>query len=285
MQTAVIFKDIKPFLKWPGGKRQLLSQITSLLPSKIRQYHEPFLGGGAIMFHILTQRTNIPVRVSDVNSDLINCYLVVKENLDKLIDQLKIHQKNYMKNRDKYYYKIRDEFESDNKIQAASRFIFLNKTCFNGLYRLNRKGKFNVPLGAYTNPNIVNEENLRMVSDLFNRNNISMNTSDFENSLKHVKNNDFVFLDPPYAPSCKSTHSTHYWSKPFDHAEQERLKLELDRLDKKGAKFLLTNSDTNETRKIYKDYMSNSIKINGVSVISCLASSRSGHKQLIIKNY
>ena len=112
-----------------------------------------------------------------------------------------------------------------------------------------------------------------------------MNATDFAKSLKHVKNNDFVFLDPPYAPSCKSTHSTHYWSKPFDHTEQERLKLELERLDEKGAKFLLTNSDTDETRKIYRDYMSNSIKINGVRVISCLASSRSGHKQLIIKNY
>ena len=236
------------------------------------------------MFNLLAKHPNMKCHVSDLNSDLILAYLAIRDKVTEVIESLENHSKKYEKNQSKYYYHVR-ELEPTSQIEKVSRLIFLNKTCFNGLYRLNRKGKFNVPLGAYTNPNIVNEENLRMVSDLFNRNNISMNTSDFENSLKHVKNNDFVFLDPPYAPSCKSTHSTHYWSKPFDHAEQERLKLELDRLDKKGVKFLLTNSDTNETRKIYKDYMSNSIKINGVSVISCLASSRSGHKQLIIKNY
>lgn len=207
--------EVKPFLKWPGGKRQLLSQLEPIMPLEFDRYFEPFLGGGAILFHLLSRKSQLTATVSDVNPELINCYKIIKNNLDELIVELKSHQKKYMKNREQHYYKIRDEFESKDKIENTAKFIFLNKTCFNGLYRVNKSGKFNVPLGRYLSPNIVNEENLKIISKLLNRNKITFKVSDFFKSLESAKNKDFVFLDPPYFPSCKSVHSTHYWSEPF----------------------------------------------------------------------
>jgi len=162
-QTGQLFTYYpKPFVKWAGGKRQLIPILSQHIPKNFGSYFEPFLGGGAMLFHILSENLDIRYCVSDLNSDLVLSYITIRDKLDELISSLKNHSKNYSKNSKTYYYTIRNS-EPTTQVEKTSRLIFLNRTCFNGLYRVNSKGKFNVPLGRYTNPNIVNEENLSSV--------------------------------------------------------------------------------------------------------------------------
>jgi len=156
----------KPFVKWAGGKRQLIPILNENLPKTFGTYYEPFLGGGALLFHILTKKNGQKCSISDLNSDLVLAYTTIRDRTGELISSLKIHEKNYQKDSKSYYYSIRDS-NPRSEIEKTSRLLFLNRTCFNGLYRVNSKGKFNVPLGKYTNPNIVNEENLHSVSNIF----------------------------------------------------------------------------------------------------------------------
>ena len=155
----------KPFVKWAGGKRQLITTLNPNLPDSFGTYFEPFLGGGALLFHMLTERNGQKCSISDLNSDLVLAYTTIRDRVDSLISSLKNHERNYQKDSKSYYYSVR-EHNPRSEIEKTSRLLFLNRTCFNGLYRVNSKGKFNVPLGKYTNPNIVNEENLRSVSNI-----------------------------------------------------------------------------------------------------------------------
>ena len=155
----------KPFVKWAGGKRQLIPILNENLSKSFGTYFEPFLGGGALLFHILTERKGQKCSISDLNSDLVLTYTTIRDRIDELISSLKNHEKNYHKDSKSYYYSVR-ESNPRSEIEKTSRLLFMNRTCFNGLYRVNSKGKFNVPLGRYTNPNIVNEENLRSVSSI-----------------------------------------------------------------------------------------------------------------------
>ena len=161
--SQIVLSEPKPFVKWAGGKRQLMSELEKNFPTKFGTYLEPFLGGGAVMFDLLTKEPNLKCNVSDLNSDLVLAYITIRDRLEKLIESLENHSKNYHEDSTGYYYEVRSQ-EPKNQIEKVSRLLFLNKTCFNGLYRVNSKGKFNVPLGRYTNPNIVNNENLQAVS-------------------------------------------------------------------------------------------------------------------------
>ena len=237
----MVNKLVGPVVKWVGGKRQLLDSIKYLLPKKIPTYCEPFLGGGAVLFSIQPKNAI----VNDLNSDLITVYRVIKSNVDELIESLKQHE-----NTQAYFYKIRDidrdkpAYLNLTDVEKASRLIFLNKTCYNGLFRVNQAGEFNSPFGHYKNPNIVNEPVLRAVSKYFNNNNIAFHNEDFSSVLSNLKKGDFVYLDPPYDPVSDTASFTGYNKGGFDRSEQIRLKNCCDDLTKKGINFMLSNSAT-----------------------------------------
>ena len=211
-QFDQILVNPKPFVKWAGGKRQLIPILNENLPKTMGTYFEPFLGGGALLFHILKERNGQKCGISDLNSDLVLAYTTIRDKPELLIESLKNHTKHYQKDSKSYYYSIREN-NPKSAVEKTSRLIFLNRTCFNGLYRVNSKGKFNVPLGRYTNPNIVNEENIHSVSQTLQSRKISIKCRDFEAVLDDAKKGDLVYFDPPYQPVSSSANFTSYTNK------------------------------------------------------------------------
>jgi DNA adenine methylase len=274
----------KPFVKWAGGKRQLLPLITSHVPKKFERYFEPFLGGGAVFFNLVSQETRAKWFISDLNFDLILSYITIRGRVKELISALESHSVCYFKNPSTYYYKIRED-NPKGVIDKVSRLIFLNKTCFNGLYRVNSKGKFNVPLGKYVNPNIVNKENLLAVSEILRSEDISIKCQDFEDALKNTSYGDFVYLDPPYQPVSTTANFTSYTESDFDYSDQRRLYIKFKALDKKGVKVLLSNSKSNEILQLFKEFSDGIIEINANRFINSVSRRRTGHSELLIKNY
>ena len=281
-QIAV--SEPKPFVKWVGGKRQLMRDLENNFPKQFTTYHEPFLGGGAVMFNLLTKKSQLSCNVSDFNSDLILAYVTIRDKLEKLIESLENHSKNYHKNSTEYYYEVRKQ-EPKQQIEKVSRLLFLNKTCFNGLYRVNKKGQFNVPLGRYTNPNIVNKENLTAVSKTLQSKKIKISCRDFEAVLGDAKKGDLVYFDPPYQPVSSTANFTSYTHRDFTEDDLERLAKLADKLHSKGCYVLLSNSNS----KTVKDFFSKKYwKISSINVnraINSNAQKRTGHKEIIIKNY
>ena len=240
---------IQPFIKWAGGKRQLMKEIEKYIPDRISTYYEPFLGGGAVLFNLQPKKAV----VNDSNPELINAYEVIRDNVDELIIDLRKHE-----NTKEYFYDIRKidrtpEYKSLSKVERASRLIYLNKTCYNGLFRVNSQGEFNTPFGNYKNPNIVNEHVLRAVSNYLNKNDIRFLCGDFEDSLKNIRKGAFVYLDPPYAPLSDSSSFTGYTLDGFGDEDQKRLKFMCDKLQERGVKFLLSNSTAPIILDLYKD--------------------------------
>lgn len=277
---ATINKLVAPVVKWVGGKRQIIDQIIRRVPDTYCTYYEPFLGGGAVLFKLQ------PVKVvaSDINIELINLYQVIKNNVEELINDLKRH-----KNEEEYYYMIRGLDRNKNKynkltpVQRASRIIFLNKTCFNGLFRVNKAGEFNTPFGSYKNPNIVNEAVLRAVSVYFNRAEVTLTSRDFEEVLAKARKGDFAYLDPPYDPVSKTAYFTDYNKGGFDSSEQIRLKTVCDKLDRKGVKFLLSNSATAFIKDLYRDYHIEVIQAK--RPINSRADKRGAIDEVLVMNY
>ena len=274
----------KPFVKWAGGKRQLLSILAQHIPKKFEVYFEPFLGGGAFFFHLISQNNSLKCNVSDLNSNLILSYVTIRDRVEELILALEIHSKNYFKNPKQYYYQVR-ESNPKNQIDKVSRLIFLNKTCFNGLYRVNSKGKFNVPLGKYTNPNIVNRENLLAVSYALQSKDISIKCQDFTKALENAQKNDFIYLDPPYQPTSDTSYFTSYTDENFGYKDQQRLLAEFEKLDSRGCKVMFSNSKSNEILDLFSAYSKNIIEINSNRFINSDSKKRTGHTELLIKNY
>ena len=257
---AKINKLVTPFLKWVGGKRQLMPTIVTHLPKNINEltYVEPFIGGGAVLFHLQPKNAII----NDFNEELINVYEVIKNNLEELIEDLKKH-----KNEPDYFYEIRsldrnDNFKNLSKVERASRVIYLNKTCYNGLYRVNNAGEFNSPFGRYKNPNIVNEPTLKAVSKYLNSNNIVIRNGDYNDVLKTIDKNSFVYLDPPYHPISESSNFTGYVQGGWDLFDQIRLREVCDELNAKGIKFLLSNSSAQFIKDQYAKYKIEVVKAN-----------------------
>ncbi len=268
---------IKPIIKWVGGKRQLLPIIQDNLPKKFNHYYEPFVGGGALLFSLKEENSTI----SDYNKELINVYQVIKHNLSKLIEDLQKH-----KNNKDYYYNIRaldreDSFKNISAIKRASRFIYLNKTCFNGLYRVNKNNQFNVPYGKYKNPNWINEENLLKISKYLQDVNIIQ--GDFEVIKPLIKKGDFIYLDPPYIPLTSTANFTSYTDNGFDMQDHIRLKEFCDYIDSIGAFFLLSNSYTDITLELYKEYKI--VSVMAKRNINRDASKRGKIKEILVKNY
>ena len=269
-----------PVVKWVGGKRQLLDEITPLLPKRITSYCEPFLGGGAVLFSLQPSKAII----NDINEDLMLVYEVIRDDVEGLIKSLEQYE-----NTSEYFYKIRDIdrdkdfYYSMSKVARASRLIYLNKTCFNGLFRVNSSGEFNSPFGHYKNPNIVNEPVLRAVNKYFNANKIQIYNEDFEVTLKRVNKGGFVYLDPPYDPVSDTANFTGYNKGGFNRKEQERLKECCDDLTRRGVNFMLSNSATAFIKELYQDYDITIVKAK--RAINTNASKRGADEEVLIRNY
>ena len=274
----------KPFVKWAGGKRQLIPIIEKSLPVKFDTYFEPFLGGGALLFHMLMTPSDRQCRISDLNSDLVLTYVTIRDKVEDLISSLKNHAKEYTKSSKTYYYSVRSS-SPRTQIEKASRLIFLNRTCFNGLYRVNSKGKFNVPLGRYTNPNITNEDNLRSVSEILRSNDVDISCRDFSSILDNVSKNDFVYFDPPYQPISDTSNFTSYTNRDFGYDDLVRLADLCAKLDKKGVKVMLSNSDSKIVSKLFSTKKWNKKKIEANRAINSDSKKRTGHYELLITNY
>jgi DNA adenine methylase len=274
-------KLVAPFLKWVGGKRQIMSEVVEHLPNNINKYKyiEPFIGGGAVLFHLQPKKAI----VNDFNAELVNVYKAITNNLEDLIVDLQKH-----KNESDYFYKIRSvdrtvEFNNLTEVERASRIIYLNKTCYNGLYRVNSSGEFNSPFGKYKNPNIVNEPTLRAVNHYLNTNDVQIENADYEEILQKADKNSFVYLDPPYYPVSESSNFTGYVQGGWNVDDHARLREVCDKLDKKGIKFLQSNSSADFIKDEYKDYNIHIIKAN--RSINSDGEKRGEVEEVLIRNY
>ena len=268
---------LKPFVKWVGGKSQLVEQIEKLLPTGgenlLTKYVEPMVGGGALFFSVLSKYNFEELYISDINDELINAYQTVKNDVDNLIAKLNEMQMLFLpmdeNGRKYFYYTVRERFNStalteETATEKAAQFIFLNKTCFNGLYRVNRKGQFNVPMGAYKNPTICDDENLRNIHEALK--NVTIVCGDYSLSKSFIDKDTFVYIDPPYRPISETSGFTSYNSDVFDDNEQIRLSEFIDEINLSGAKIVLSNSDpknVNEEDNFFDDLYKN-YKINRV---------------------
>lgn len=243
-------KLVKPYLKWAGGKRQLVPDIIRYIKG-YNTYYEPFVGAGAVLFALQPKKAII----NDLNQQLCYTYEAIRDNVQELIELLEHHKEQ---NCSDYYYQVREEdrdlnFENKSIVSKAARMIYLNKTCYNGLYRVNSQGLFNTPYGRYKNPTIFEKEVLLAVSTYLNSNDITILNVDFSEAVESAKKGDFVYFDPPYdSPNC--TNFTGYQAGGFDHDEQKRLRELMYSLTDKGVKCLLSNADTPFIEELYSDF-------------------------------
>lgn len=246
MQTQLVRAvHPRPFLKWAGGKTQLLQQYIPYLPEKFSTYYEPFLGGGALFFHLRARRSLL----MDINPELVNVFCCVRDRVQELIEHLRVHREHHCSD---YYYHVRACPEG-SEIERAARLIYLNKTCFNGLYRENSKGRFNVPIGRYKNPAICDPELLYAASEVLKTAQIEQNP--FESVLDYASSSqDFVYFDPPYYPISPTSRFTAYNRYAFTQADQIRLRETFVKLANRGVKVMLSNSDCPFIRELYQDF-------------------------------
>lgn len=240
---------VQPFLKWAGGKRQLLPKIREYVPQKFSLYFEPFVGAGAVLFDIQPK----DALINDANAELVNCYEIIKQQPNELIKKALAHPISA-----KHFYRLRSQdrnpgLGSLSAIDRAARIIYLNKTCFNGLFRVNSQGHFNVPFGDYTDPTVVNTGVIKAVSQYLNTANVQISNEDFEEAVSGASRGDFVYLDPPYDPMSDTSSFTGYNLTSFGREEQRRLKDVCDRLNRKGCQLLLSNSATDFIKGLYSD--------------------------------
>jgi len=294
-------KTVKPFLKWAGGKGQLLSEIEKYYPfnDRITKYAEPFVGGGAVLFDILGKYNLDEIYISDINAELINTYGIIRNNIDELVAMLMVMQSEFVpmnkEHRIVYYMAKRERFndlkvngnETVN-IEKAALMIFLNKTCFNGLYRVNKKGLFNVPMGSYKNPRICDEENLRAVSKKLK--NVKIICGDYRQSADFIDENTFVYFDPPYRPITDTANFTAYTENLFNDNEQIELAKFADDMHRKGAKVVISNSDPKNanTEDDFFENIYSEFKIKRVEakrMINCNSEARGKVNELLISNY
>ncbi|MBP0031092.1 DNA adenine methylase [Roseofilum sp. Guam] len=273
---------VQPFLKWAGGKRKLISVIKKYIPQKYGQYYEPFIGAGAVLFSLQPAKSII----NDTNPELINCYKIIRDDSDELLMACKEHERNNSK---EYYYTLRSQdrcstFKQLSPVERAARLIYLNKTCFNGLFRVNSKGQFNVPYGNYINPAIADPVTIKAVSAFLNRRSVRIYEGDFEDAVSTTKKGDFVYFDPPYYPISETSSFTGYSVDGFGQREQERLKLVCDRLSDQGCNVLISNSNAPLIRELYRDSRYEVVEVKASRAINAVGSKRGKIQELLIYN-
>lgn len=296
-------EKIRPFVKWAGGKGSLIPQINNFYPYELKngiieRYIEPFVGGGAVLIDILQKYDVQEAYAFDINIDLINSYNVIKNNVEDLITNLKQMETEYLQleqeERKNYFYNKRDEYNNyrlegiEQNIQRAAQFIYLNRTCFNGLYRVNKAGKFNVPMGNYKNPTICDEENLRNLSELIQ--NVQFQYGDYRRSMEYVTENTFVYFDPPYRPLNVTSGFTSYTKEDFNDDNQRELAEFYRELNEQNAKLMLSNSNPKNTNKedtffdnIYQGF--NIDEIYASRMINANSKGRGKISEILVTNY
>ena len=296
-------EKIRPFVKWAGGKGSLIPQLNNFYPYELKngiieRYIEPFVGGGAVLIDILQKYDVQEAYAFDINIDLINSYNVIKNNVEDLITNLKQMETEYLQleqeERKNYFYNKRDEYNNyrlegiEQNIQRAAQFIYLNRTCFNGLYRVNKAGKFNVPMGNYKNPTICDEENLRNLSELIQ--NVQFQYGDYRRSMEYVIENTFVYFDPPYRPLNVTSGFTSYTKEDFNEDNQRELAEFYRELNEQNAKLMLSNSNPKNTNKedtffdnIYQGF--NIDEIYASRMINANSKGRGKISEILVTNY
>ncbi len=267
-----------PFIKWAGGKRRVIPELEKRLPKKFNRYFEPFIGGGAFLFYLQHHTSSI----SDMNGELINLYLTVRDSVDELIADLELHE-----NSSDYFYNIRNldrdlnSYNQLSNVERASRFIYLNKSCFNGLYRVNSKGQFNVPFGKYKKPIYFDRENLERCSQFLQK--VDIRLGDFTVFRDEVQKGDFFYFDPPYFPVTETSNFTSYTKDGFGLDEQKRLLEFAKEIDSKGGYFLISNSYSPEILEFYRDFYIDIIEVG--RAINSKGSGRGRVKEILVRNY
>ena len=299
--TVTEDKEVKPFLKWAGGKGQLLKEIEHYYPfnSTITKYAEPFVGGGAVLFDVLSKYKIKEIYISDINAELINTYHIIKHRIDDLITLLEKYQEEYTnldtEERKRYYISMREKFndikvngDETKNIKKAALMIFLNKTCFNGLYRVNKKGLFNVPMGSYKNPLICDERNLRAVAEKLQK--VEVVCGDYKESANFIDKHTFVYFDPPYRPLTETSSFTAYTESLFTDEEQIELAEFVNEMNKKGAKIVVSNSDpknADEDDEFFDNIYSNHRikRVEATRMINSNIHGRGKIRELLISNF
>lgn len=290
-------KTVKPFIKWAGGKSQLLDVIREKYPETIEKYCEPFVGGGAVLFDVLANFQPKEVLINDINPELVNTYIHIKNNAEAVIALLSEMQTSFweMDNdaRKDYFYFKRNKFnefilQSANTVEKAALFIFLNKTCFNGLYRVNGKGLYNVPMGSYKNPPICDAYNIRLISGLLQ--NVEIKCGDYSQCVDFIDKNTFVYIDPPYRPLSETSSFTSYAKAEFGDEQQIQLGHFMELISQNGAKVVASNSDPKNTNEndnffddIYKKFIIN--RVAASRMINSNSKGRGSINELLICNY
>lgn len=274
--------EAKPFLKWAGGKRQLLSIIQQYLPAKYTEYYEPFVGAGAMLFSLQPQKSTI----NDSNGELVNCYQVIRDQPEELLKLCQQHRENNTK---EYYYQLReqdrqDDFNQRTPVERAARIIYLNKTCFNGLFRVNNSGQFNVPYGKYKNPVIADPTVIRAISAYLNQAQVDIFNGDFEQAVSKAQKGSFIYFDPPYYPLSNTSSFTGYSMNSFAEKEQKRLKEVCDELTKRNCQVLASNSAAPFIKFLYDDPNYEVVEVKATRAINAVASKRGRINELLIYN-
>jgi DNA adenine methylase len=269
------------FLKWAGGKLQLLKQFEKLFPAKLCNYYEPFVGSGAVFFYVKSKLKPNKVILSDANEELINCFAVVRDKPSELVETLFNYRKKHSREQ---YYKVRSlEPDGLDAVNRAARLVYLNKTCFNGLYRVNSKGQFNVPFGDYENPSIFNANTLFQASQLLQG--VQLHVMSFEKVIDFAGKDDFVYFDPPYIPLSKTSNFTQYSRSHFSMREQKLLSEVFKILDTRGCLVMLSNSDHSLTRELYRNYEKNIVIVRAKRKINSIGSKRGAIAEVVLTNY
>ncbi len=271
-----------PFLKWAGSKRRLVHLLGSLCPERIDRYFEPFLGSGALFFHLAQSRSHFEALLSDFNPELINVYLQVRDHASELVEVLQEHERKYYQERERYYYLVRNLEFVGNRVEQAARMIFLNRTCYNGLFRVNRMGRFNVPHGTYDRPTICNREALFSAADILSREGITIEHASYSSATKSCSRGDVVYFDPPYLPLTKTASFVDYTRQSFDWQDHIDLHGEFVRLHDLGCFVIVSNSDSNRIRDLYSGFAIRTTRVR--RLINCNALGRINQSELMISS-
>ncbi|HLH54490.1 MAG TPA: DNA adenine methylase [Verrucomicrobiae bacterium] len=274
--------EAQPFLKWAGGKSQLLEQFEPFFPESIRGYCEPFLGGGAVFFHLKARFPKMRAQLRDNNAELVNCYQVVRDQVQDLMRRLDAHLAEFRESGESYYYQVRSLNKTD-AVDRAARMIFLNKTCYNGLWRVNGSGQFNVPIGSYRPDRVSLYDRGNLLAASAALEDVDIAVQDFRKTLAGAHKDEFVYVDPPYFPLSRTANFTSYTREVFGQSEQEELARLVSDAAARGALLMISNSDTPTTRKLYGEFDLRTVQAR--RAVNCDGSKRGRISELVVLTY
>jgi DNA adenine methylase len=273
--------EAQPFLKWVGGKSQLLAQFDRFFPREIERYVEPFIGGGAVFFHLKARFPKMQASLRDDNAELINCYQAVRDEVEGLMSRLDEHERQFRVGSKDYYYLVRSQHKLTDPLERASRMIFLNKTCFNGLWRVNARGEFNVPIGSYKKISLYDRKNMLAASRALKG--VNLATQDFGQTLGETRRDDFVYVDPPYHPVSRTSYFTAYTKDDFGLDKQRTLATLFADAARRGVRLMLSNSNAGVIEELYQDFQIREVQAR--RAINCQGDKRGAVSEIVVLTY